>query len=207
MRIRKGAIALIIIAITGVVIFTTTPLITARERVQGSDASGSWDIVITLKVSFRGIGKLIEKGVQYGSDYYYEEYWSPSTWIFYGKSFPIRITIFTLISLAMSVYAGFVSLFGYDSKRRIIGSVLGLVAGCFIITGELLFIEWGRWFSGLTSFTYTNRYFNLGFIVPLIIGCLIIAISLVLLLVKPKIKEVAISEGINNEYEENLKNN
>jgi len=51
--IRKGAISLILLSIIGVVVFTTTPLISARERVQGSDAGGSWDVLITLKISFR----------------------------------------------------------------------------------------------------------------------------------------------------------
>jgi len=186
--IRKGAISLILLSIIGVVVFTTTPLISARERVQGSDAGGSWDVLITLKISFLGFGKLVEEGIQYGSDYYYNENWSPSTWIFFGKSFPIRIIILTLISLVSSLIAGFFSLFGYNTKRRLIGSIIGLISGGLIITGELLFIDWGRWFSGLFSFSFSYRYFSLGFIVPLIVGCLTVIISIVFLIVEPKTK-------------------
>ncbi|MCK5184203.1 MAG: hypothetical protein KAQ95_07850, partial [Candidatus Heimdallarchaeota archaeon] len=141
--IRKGAISLILLSIIGVVVFTTTPLISARERVQGSDAGGSWDILITLKISFLGFGKLVEKGEQYESDYYYEDYLVPSDWIRLGKNFPIIITILTLIGLVVSLIAGLFSLFGYNTKRRFIGGILGLISGGLIFTGELLFIEWG----------------------------------------------------------------
>ncbi|MCK5045428.1 MAG: hypothetical protein KAS22_02545 [Candidatus Heimdallarchaeota archaeon] len=187
--IRKGAISLILLSIIGVVVFTTTPLISARERVQGSDAGGSWDILITLKISFLGFGKLVEKGEQYESDYYYEDYLVPSDWIFLGKNFPIIITILTLIGLVVSLIAGLFSLFGYNTKRRFIGGILGLISGGLIFTGELLFIEWGRWFSGLFSFTFIYRYFSLGFIVPLIVGSLTVIISIAFLIVEPKLKQ------------------
>lgn len=187
--IRKGAISLILLSIIGVVVFTTTPLISARERVQGSDAGGSWDVLITFKISFFGKGKWVEKGEQYGSDYYYEENWVPSFWGYSGKRFPFITTILTLISLVFSLIAGFFSLFGYNTKRRFIGGILGLMSGGLIVTGELLFMEWGRWFSGLVSFTFTYRYFNLGFIVPLIVGSLIVIISIVFLIVEPKLKQ------------------
>ncbi|MBK5112602.1 MAG: hypothetical protein KGD59_08465 [Candidatus Heimdallarchaeota archaeon] len=189
MEIRKTALSLIVLSIIGVVIFTTTPLISARERVQGSDAGGSWDILITFKITFWGKGKLVEKGEQYGSDYYYEENWVPSYWGYSGKRFPFITTILTLIGLVFSIIAGLFSLFGYNTKERLIGGILGIISGGLIVTGELLFIEWGRWFCGLFSFTFTHRYFNFGFIVPVIIGSLIVIISIMFLIVEPKTNE------------------
>lgn len=187
--IRKGAISLILLSIIGVVVFTTTPLISARERVQGSDAGGSWDVLITLKISFLGFGKLVEKGEQYGSDYYYEDHWVPSDWIFLGKSFPIIITILTLIGLIFSIIAGLFSLFGFNTKKRFIGSILGIISGCLIITGEMLFTDWGGYFIGMFSLTFTYRYYSLGFIVPVIVGSLIVIISIVFLIIEPKLKQ------------------
>jgi len=73
MKIRTRALSIIVLSLIGIIFFTTTPLISVKERVQGSDEGGSWDVVITLKVSFIGYGKYTEKGVRYGSDYYYEE--------------------------------------------------------------------------------------------------------------------------------------
>lgn len=189
MKVRKGALLLILLSIIGVVFFTTTPLISARERVQGSDAGGSWDVLITFNISFFGKGKLVEKGEQYGSDYYYEENWHQSYWGYIGKRFPIITTILTLIGLAFSYIAGLYSLFGFNTKERFIGGIIGIISGGLIITGEMLFLNWGGWFSGLYSFTFTYRYFNLGFIVPVIIGSLIVIISIVFILIKPKIKE------------------
>ena len=189
MKIRKAALSLIVLSIIGVVIFTTTPLISARERVQGSDAGGSWDILVTLKISFLGNGIGVEKGELYGGDYYYEEYLVRSYWGYIGKRFPIRATLLTLISLIFSIIAGLFSLFGFNTKSRFVGGILGIITGVLIVTGELLFIEWGRWFSGLFSFTFTYRYFSLGFIVPLIVGSLTVIISIVFLIVKPKLKE------------------
>lgn len=189
MKVRIGAISLIVLSIVGVVIFTTTPIISARERVQGSDASGSWDILVSLKISFLGKGNWVEKGELYGDNYYYEENWGPSVWIYYMKSFPIRITILILVSLVLSIIAGFFSLFCYNEYRKNIGGVLGIISGGLILTGEILFMEWGRWFSGLFSFSFTYRYFSAGFIAPIIIGSLIVIISILFLLVKPKIRK------------------
>ncbi|NPD90572.1 MAG: hypothetical protein HGN29_17815 [Asgard group archaeon] len=189
MRMRKGALSLIVLSIIGLIIFTTTPMISAKERVQGSDASGSWDILITLKVSFLGFSKLVEEGEQYESDYYYEENWSPATWIFYGKNFPIRIIILTLVSLVFSLIAGLFSLFGYNTQRRLIGSITGLISGGLIITGELLFMDWGGYFIDMFSLTFTYRNYSFGFIVPVIVGSLTIIISIIFLIVKPKTVE------------------
>ncbi len=73
---------------------------------------------------------------------------------------------------------------------------LGIISGGLIITGEMLFIDWGRWFSGLFSFTFTYRYFNHGFIVPVIVGSLTVIISIVFILLKPKAKENTIEENL-----------
>ncbi len=194
-KIRKGALSLVVLSIIGLVIFTTTPLISAKERVQGSDAGGSWDILVTLKISFLGNGKGIEKGELYGEDYYFEEYFVQSYWGYIGKRFPIRTTLLILISLIFSIVAGLFSLFGFNTKGRFVGGILGIITGVLIVTGELLFIEWGRWFSGLFSFSFTYRYFSLGFIVPLIIGSLTVILSIVFMLVKPKLKEKSKEDG------------
>lgn len=189
MKIRKAALSLIVLSIIGVVIFTTTPLISARERVQGSDAGGSWDVLITFKISFFGKGKLVEKGEQYGSDYYYEENWHQSFWGYIGKRFPFITTILTLIGILFSYIAGLYSLFGFNTKERFIGSILGIISGGLIITGEMLFIDWGGYFIDMFSLIFTYRYYSLGFIVPVIVGSLIVIISIVFLIVEPKTKE------------------
>ena len=189
MKVRMGALSIIVLSIIGIGFFTTTPLISAREKVQGSDAGGSWDIVITLTVSFIGYGKYTEKGVQYDSDYYYEELWEPATWIYYGKSFPIRITIMTLIGLVFSTIAGVLSLFGYNTKARIIGGILGIISGGTTILFEMLFVDWGGYFRDMFSPLFSIRSYNLGFIIPIIVGGMVIIVSIVLLLIKPKMKE------------------
>jgi hypothetical protein len=195
-KIRIEALVLLIIGIIGLPIFLATPMI--RVEAQFVDDTGdpltSYDYLQVEKIFFNGNRKVYRYGVIYGEQVdglhteYDDEFWdSPAL---YPYSYETKII--TLIASILIIIAGILLPLGLiHPALKWTGVGIALFAAIMIITGQMLFLDFGGWVLGEYYLDPYEGDYSVAFIFPLIVSLLTLIISGLYIFLKPlKIIEI-----------------
>lgn len=175
MKIRYGAIVIILASALGMVLFSLTPLVSGKSSVYVNE--DNWSETRKRVFGF-GDGIIKTEGKLLGISFSNDIDVTREDW---GKDFPLYVPILVMTGLGLAIIAGIFFFFAGKNDIKKIAVILGIVGGVVALTGILVFIDWGQWFLSNNE----NSYYNIGFIATIIASTIAILFSVIYIFNKP----------------------